>query len=76
MERDAMPREHGIKLEFLERVKCGDPFVEHRVAHIRKAGFHQVPGAHDSFFRQKHNRIALRVAPAKKKKLDFALATK
>src|SRR6266850_8349776 len=74
MEWHAVSGQHRVEIKVLERFKCGDPFIEHGVAHVSKAGFHQVPRAYDAFFRQKYNRIALRVAPPKEEKLDFTLA--
>src|ERR1700704_2898485 len=74
MEWHAMSRQHCVEIKVFKRFKCADPFIEHGVAHVCQAGFHQVSRAYDSFFRQKDNRVALRVAPPQEEKLDFTLA--
>ena len=51
-----------LQLSRGQRVQRRDPFVEHRVAHIGDLRFHHVARADDAFFRQKHERVALRVA--------------
>src|SRR5712692_6841240 len=74
MERYAMPGQHRVKVEVLDRIERSDPLVEQRVAHVSKLGFHEVPGAHDALFRQIYDRVARRMAPPEEEKLDFTLA--
>src|ERR1700694_5029547 len=74
MERYPVSRKHRAEIQFFERIERSDPRVEHRVAHVSKLGFHEVPGAHDSLFRQIYNRVTLRVAAPEEEKPDFTLA--
>jgi hypothetical protein len=51
------------------------PVAHERVAHVRRgAGFDEVAGEEDPFFRQPHDGIALRVPPPEPAKLHLAVA--
>ena len=69
VERHAMPREHDVEIQFLERVEGGDPFVKSPRCPCMQGGIPSGPREpHDFFFREIYDGVALGVAPPKKRK--------
>src|SRR5262249_9665451 len=66
-----MPWKIGYEVEFLQRLERSDPFIELRITHIRDLRFHQIARAHDLFFRQKDDCVAIGVSAAEKQEFDL-----